>query len=40
MDVGGMGWELFVQITGAHYGDKERDKKLSFSLGFLLKVHL
>lgn len=40
MDAGEWGGEVFVQITGAHNRDKERAKKLSFSLGFLLKVHL
>lgn len=35
------GGKSFVQITGgAHYRGKERDKKLSFSLGFLLKSAL
>lgn len=33
------GRELFFQITGgAHYRGGGRDKKLSFSLEFLLKV--
>lgn len=34
------GGELFVQITGAHYRVRERDRKLSFGLGFLPKSAL